>query len=170
MSFDRQLLAFIARRSPAVFDVVPRGGQLVSLNPQPIPPGVETSVGLNPQPLPPGPGDLVSLNPQPLPPRELGARVAVDLLQLSSLAARLKTDVLPIAEWMEDPCPVWPEMPTLPVHLGSVPEADPGPDWLLDYHLGLASTLAQANENLGDVPFVSEALERSSQALSDGLS
>jgi hypothetical protein len=42
-----------------------RRSDLVSLNPQPLPPGGEVS--LNPQPLPPG-GE-VSLNPHPLPPK-----------------------------------------------------------------------------------------------------
>jgi hypothetical protein len=43
---------------------------LVALNPQPIPPGVQIKlVALNPQPLPPKATiDFVALNPQPLPP------------------------------------------------------------------------------------------------------
>ncbi|KKB12575.1 hypothetical protein VE25_06535 [Devosia geojensis] len=45
-------------------------GETVSLNPQPLPPGIEKQ-GLNPQPLPPGftnPWVRQGLNPQPLPP------------------------------------------------------------------------------------------------------
>src|SRR5260221_218384 len=53
-------------------------GAAVSLNHQPIPPGVlglGDQVSLNPQPIPPGVlglGDQVSLNPQPIPPGVLG--------------------------------------------------------------------------------------------------
>jgi POT family proton-dependent oligopeptide transporter len=49
-------------------------GDLVSLNPQPEPPGIVNPndlVGINPQPEPPGivnPNDIVGLNPQPEPP------------------------------------------------------------------------------------------------------
>jgi hypothetical protein len=45
-------------------------GEDVSLNPQPLPPGI-VKQGLNPQPLPPGftnPWVRQGLNPQPLPP------------------------------------------------------------------------------------------------------
>jgi hypothetical protein len=161
MSFDRALLAFIGRRFPAVFDVVPRGPQALF--------GPGASVSLNPQPIPPGRGDLVSLNPQPLPPRELGARVAADLLHLSWVASRLRVDVSPIADWEDDPCPTWPKPPKLPPHLGPVPDPDPGPDWLRDYHLGLASTLAASGDRLGDSRLVNDALERSGEALNAGL-
>ncbi len=163
MSLDRRLLAFIAHRFPAAWDVIPRGPLLVAfghtasaadrvaLNPQPIPPGVEAG-----------------LNPQPLPPRELGVRVATELLQLTWLAARLGQEVSPIADWEDDPCPTWPKRPKLPPHVGPVPP-DPGPEWLRDYHLGLASTLAGADGRIGESSLVTEALERSVEALDKGL-
>ncbi|GAA2164809.1 hypothetical protein [Pedococcus bigeumensis] len=161
MQLDRALLAFIGRRFPAIFDVIPRGPQ------SRLGPGA--SVSLNPQPIPPGAGDYVSLNPQPLPPRELGAQVAADLLHLSWVAARLRIDVAPIADWEEDPCPTWPKVPHLPPHRGPIPDPDPGPDWLRDYHLGLASTLADASDRVGSAPLVEEALSRSAEALAAGL-
>ena len=161
MQLDRALLAFIGRRFPAIFDVIPRGPQSM------VGPGA--SVSLNPQPIPPGRGDRVALNPQPLPPRELGARVAADLVHLSWVASRLRIDVSPLADWEDDPCPTWPKVPHLPPHLGPVPDPDPGPDWLRDYHLGLASTLADAADRVGRAPLVEEALARSGDALAAGL-
>ena len=131
--------------------------------------GGGVSVSLNPQPIPPRVDDLAFLNPQPLPPRELGARVAVDLLHLSWVAARLRIDVSPIADWEDDPCPTWPKVPNLPPHIGPIPDPDPGPDWLRDYHLGLASTLANAADRVGDERLIQEALERSAEALTAGL-
>lgn len=166
MPLDRRLLAFIADRNPAVFDVVPRAGQFVSL--KPTSPGVAGRVA-DLQPTTPGNGDVASLNPQPLPPREIGARVAADLLHLDWLASRLKNEVTSIAEWEEDPCPSWPNLPKLPPHLGPVPDPDPGPDWLREYHVGLASTLARATVGGGSSRLVEEALELSSEALSAAL-
>ncbi len=79
-------LGAVAPVQAAGFKFLPFGfklkpGAAVSLNPQPIPPGSESSiiivsgkggyVSLNPQPLPPKELDLggfASLNPQPLPP------------------------------------------------------------------------------------------------------
>ena len=158
MSFDTHLLALVGRRFPAIYDVIPRAGQLG---------GVE--VELNPQPIPPGIADLVALNPQPLPPRVLGALVAADLLQLSWSAGKLDQSVLPVSDWEDDPCPTWPKTPKLPPHVGP-PPPDPGPDWLIDYHLGFASTLAAAEPSVRDSGLVQEALSRSVQALSEGLS
>jgi hypothetical protein len=166
MSIDTHLLALVARRFPAVYDVIPRAGQLVGTA-RIETPGVE--VELNPQPIPPGFADLVALNPQPLPPRVLGALVAADLLQLSWSSGKLGQSVRPIADWEDDPCPTWPKTPKLPPHLGP-PPPDPGPDWLVDYHLGLASTLAAAESSVRDSEVVQEALGRSVQALSEGLS
>jgi hypothetical protein len=167
MSLDNRLLALIGRRFPAIYDVIPRGGQLVALNPQPLPPGEK--VELNPQPIPPGFGDWVALNPQPLPPRALGAVVAAELLRLSWAADKLGSQVAPIADWEDDPCPTWPKVPHLPPHLGP-PPPDPGPDWLVAYHLGLASTLAEARERVGASQLADEALERSTAALDKALS
>jgi hypothetical protein len=166
MSFDTQLLALVGRRFPAIYDVIPRAGQLVESG-RVGSTGVE--VELNPQPIPPGFGDLVMLNPQPLPPRVLGALVAADLLQLSWTAGKLGQSVGPIADWEDDPCPTWPKPPKLPPHLGP-PPPDPGPDWLVDYHLGLACTLAAAHASVRDSGVVQDALGRSVQALSEGLS
>ncbi len=166
MSLDTHLLALIARRFPAIYDVIPRAGQLVG--------GVRvesagTEVELNPQPIPPGFADLVALNPQPLPPRALGALVATEILQLAWSAAKLGQGVTPIADWDDDLCPPWPKTPQLPPHLGPTPP-DPGPDWLVDYHLGLASTLAAAEASVRDSGAVEDALGRSVQALGEGLS
>jgi hypothetical protein len=165
MSLDNRLLALIGHRFPAIYDVIPRAGQLVALNPQPLPPGEK--VELNPQPIPPGYG-WVALNPQPLPPRALGAVVAGELLQLSWTADKLGSQLTPIADWDDDLCPPWPRPPHLPPHLGP-PPPDPGPDWLVEYHLGLASTLAGARDQLRDTSLVDDALGRSTAALSEGL-
>ena len=165
MSLDRRLLAFIARRYPAAWDVIPRGPLFVEFNRQTMSPG--DLVELNPQPIPPG--VAAGLNPQPLPPRVLGARVAAELLQLTWTADRLGQGVSPIADWEDDPCPTWPKMPKLPPHIGPIPDPDPGPEWLREYHLGLATTLAAAEGRVGDSSVVNEAFERSSEALSAGL-
>ncbi len=164
MSFDTHLLALIGRRFPAIYDVIPRAGQLGGSHRE----SGGGEVELNPQPIPPGLADLVALNPQPLPPRVLGALVAADLLQLSWSAGKLAQSVLPVSDWEDDPCPTWPKTPKLPPHLGP-PPPDPGPEWLLDYHLGLASTLAAADASVRDSPLVKDALSRSVQALSEGL-
>jgi hypothetical protein len=73
------------------------------------------------------------------------------------------------SDWEDDPCPTWPHRPKLPPHLGPVPDPDPEPNWLRDYRLGVASSLAEASERLGDNRLVTEALERSTEALSAGL-
>jgi hypothetical protein len=158
---DRHLLAFIARRFPAAWDVIPRGPLLVGFERH-----IADRVALNPQPIPPG--DAVGLNPQPLPPREIGARVAAELLQLTWIADRLGQQVSPISDWEDDPCPTWPKGPKLPPHIGPTPP-EPGPDWLRDYHLGLASTLATAEGRIGESSLVTDALERSVEALTKGL-
>ena len=157
---DRHLLAFIARRFPAAWDVIPRGPLLVAFEAHTA--SVGDRVALNPQPIPPG--DEAALNPQPLPPREIGVRVARELLQLTWFAERLGQQLSPIADWEDDPCPTWPKRPKLPPHVGPVPP-DPGPEWLRDYHLGVASTLAAVEGRIGESSLVTDALERSSEAL-----
>ncbi len=56
-----------------------------------------------------------------------------------------------------------------PPHLGPTPDPDPGPDWLHDYHLGLASTLAESANRVADSTLGNEALERSAEALNAGM-
>ncbi len=165
MSLDHRLLALIGRRFPAIYDVIPRAGQRV-LTGEHISSGLER-VALNPQPIPPG-FELVALNPQPLPPRALGTLMGAELLKLGWMAGKVGAEVSPIADWEDDPCPSWPHVPHLPPHVGP-PPPDPGPDWLVDYHLGLASTLAAAEDKVRDSRLVSDALERSVAALSEGL-
>ena len=159
------LLEILARMNPYLWEIIHphvpvEGGGIRQLL-------RAAEVELNPQPIPPGFADLVALNPQPLPPRVLGALVAADLLQLSWSAGKLGQRVGPIADWEDDPCPTWPKPPKLPPHLGP-PPPDPGPDWLLDYHLGLASSLAAAHPSVRDSGVVQDALGRGVQALTAG--
>jgi hypothetical protein len=76
-----------ARSKDSVLRFAQDIGSLVSLNPQPLPPGEVAS--LNPQPLPPG--VVASLNPQPLPPRYnnlLSPEIQVALYSTSPLMVR----------------------------------------------------------------------------------
>lgn len=154
MSLDRRILALIGHRIPAIYDVLPRYGLLEGLSSQPIPPKA---------------GEQLSLNPQPLPPLELGALVAREILNLSWVSAHLRTDVVPIADWEDDPCPRWPKVPKLPPHFPPIPDPEPGPDWLREYHLGMASTLAAGLQGRREAPLVVEALELSMQSLDAAL-
>ena len=72
MTIDRRLLAWIGRRNPAIYDVIPRAGQTVSLNPQPIPPGV------------------------------LGELAAAELLRIGWLAERFSLDLGAVADELDD--------------------------------------------------------------------
>jgi len=112
MTIDRRLLALIGRRHPAIYDVIPRGGQLVSLNPQPIPPGV------------------------------LGELAAAELLRIGWLAERFGLDLGAISDELDDWCPTYPKLPKLPPWWPPIPDPEPHPDWIRDYYLGFASRLA----------------------------
>lgn len=149
MPFSDDLLAHIGRQR---------------LNPQPIPPGY--LVALNPQPIPPFEGGgSVGLNPQPIPPREYGVLVARELMRLHWQAVRLGIEPTMVSSWDEDPCPVG-KRPPIPPYIPPIPDPEPGPDWTAEYLLGVASTLAVAQDGS---PFVTDALEHASRALGKAL-
>lgn len=121
---------------------------------------------LNPQPIPPKePGGPVALNPQPIPPREYGVLVAREILRVHWYAGAVGIEPTLVSSWDEDPCPVG-RKPKIPPHLPPIPDPDPGPEWSTEYLLGVASTLAAADD---DGPFVSDALEHASRALGRAL-
>jgi hypothetical protein len=141
MTIDRTFLAFIGRRFPAVHDLVPHGVLTSRI-------------------------DYVALNPQPLPPRVMGALVAGKLLELGWEADRFGVELTSSADWEDELCPRWPRLPKLPPHVGTSPDPDPGPDWLLDYHFGVATTLAAA---ASDAELATIAFKRCLDALQEGL-
>ena len=98
MDPDRTLFALVARRVPAIWDVVGPA----SLNPQPLPPiDVPRYVDpLNPQPLPPGP-----------PPEVYGATVGLELVKLQWQADKLGLALPAVSTWADDPAPTPPRRP-----------------------------------------------------------
>ncbi len=116
MPIHRRLLAIIGRRVPAIYDVIPRG--------------------------PLGRVSEVALNPQPLPPHELGATVAAEFLHSAWLAERFGQDQGAVLRDLDDWCPTRPQKLKLPPWWPPVPDPEPHPDWLIDFHIGFASRLA----------------------------
>jgi hypothetical protein len=124
MSIDRQLLAILGRRLPAIYDIIPRG--------------------------PLGRFAEVALNPQPLPPHELGAAIAAEFINTAWHADRFGVDMGPAYDVPDDLCPRVPRWPKLPwwwrLPLPPIPEPDPHPEWFIewfiDFHLGFAARLA----------------------------
>lgn len=149
MSFIDNLLAHIGRQALHFRNIT--NADLAGLNPQPIPPGDHLTT--------------VSLNPQPIPPREYGALVARELIRLHWQAGRLGIEPALVSSWDEDPCPVG-RKPPIPPYLPPLPDPEPGPDWTTEYLLGVASTLAVAQDGS---PFVADALEHASRALGTSL-
>jgi hypothetical protein len=141
MSIDRQVLAIIGRRFPAVFDLIPRGLS------------------------------QVALNPQPLPPHELGAAIAAEFVHTAWLADRFGLDLgLALAD-LDDMCPTVPKKPKKPVWWPPIPEPDPHPDWFVDFHLGFAARLAAVSveiENTRLREAFDKAIERSVSAIESG--
>lgn len=129
MAMSCCLLALIGRRYPAVYDVIPHGPLL-------------------------GPvwgswGSEVALNPQPLPPRELGAAMAVEFMRTAWFADRFGFNQGTVLNELEDWCPTVPRRPKLPPWWPPVPEPDPPPDWLLDFHLGFAVVACRRCHRIG---------------------
>lgn len=149
VTLTQQLLATIGRQQST--SQLVSSGAWASLNPQPIPPHEGAT--------------WVSLNPQPIPPREYGALVARELLRLHWQAAKLGLEPALVSSWVEDPCPVGKRPPT-PPHLPPIPEPEPGPDWNIEYLLGVASMLAVSFDGS---PFISDALEHASRALGESM-
>lgn len=152
---SKQLLAFIGRRIPAIYDVIPRGPLRVV--------HVAGATALARR------GEEVELNPQPLPPLEAGALAATEILRLGWFAEQLGVKAGRLADWDGDLCPKWPKWPKLPPHVGPVPDPEPHPEWLLEYHLGLVTTLAVAAETFGKSALGESALELSLASLEAGL-
>ena len=143
MAIDRRLLAIIGRRIPAIYDVIPRG-PLSSLS------RVRFSE--------------VALNPQPLPPHELGAAIAGEFVHTAWLADRFGLDLGLAFNDLDDWCPTAPKKLKLPPWWPPIPEPDPHPEWLIDFHLGFAARLAVVSVDfegtrLGEA--LNKAIERS---------
>ena len=145
MSIDRRILAILGARHPAIFDVIPRG-----------------------------PLSLVALNPQPLPPHELGAAIAAEFARTAWQADRFGLDPAIAFTDLDDWCPTRPKPPKLPPWWGPFPGSGPSPDpwmdpgWHADFHIGFASRLAWAANQI-DSPVLREsfdrAIERSIEAI-----
>jgi hypothetical protein len=138
MSISRRLLAIIGRRIPAIYDVIPRGPQdrLAA----------------------------VALNPQPLPPHELGAAIAAEFAHNAWLADRFGLDMGLAFQDLDDWCPTGRQKLKLPPWWPPIPEPEPHPEWLIDFHLGFAARLAAVsaefeNSRLGES--LGKAIERS---------
>lgn len=138
MPINRQLLAIIGQRLPAVFDVIPHGPQR-SLS-------------------------AVTLNPQPLPPHELGAAIAAEFLQSLWLAKRSGQDLAIAIGDLEDWCPTYPKLPKWPIWWYPIPEPEPRPEWSVDFHVGFAARLAAIAATHNSLPMneiLNKAIDRS---------
>lgn len=144
MARSRTLMAFIGRTFPAVHDVMPRAGRAV---------------------------ELFLAADQPQLPVRVGTVTAEEILRIASIGETFHLDLRSFDEG-DDWCPPWPKKPHLPP--GRIPAVptEPGPDWLLGYHLGLASTLTAAEVELRGTPsgeLAGHLAGRSMQALDTGL-
>jgi hypothetical protein len=133
MSINRQLLAIIGRRFPAIYDVIPRG-PLSRIS-------------------------AVALNPQPLPPLELGAALASEFIHTLYFADRFGLESERALTDLDDWCPTVPRRLKLPPWWPPVPDPDPEPDWLVALHFGFAARLAVASVEFEGTR-VGESLER----------
>jgi hypothetical protein len=179
MDINHRLLSIIGRRIPAIFDIIPRGPQGGEARKR------SSWAALNPQPLPPGPPSewgFAALNPQPLPPLELGAAVAAEFIQLSSVAHRLGAAWKSAAADLDDWCPTVPRKPKQPpgwpphlIDLAGVPpgwpdpvDPHPHPLWFVDFHLGFAARVALAIPSVAGTALesaFSRAVDRSIEAI-----
>ena len=130
MALSNRLSAILARRNPAIWEILGGGPQG---------PGGWSKVALNPQPLPPREA-FAALNPQPLPPAfRYGAAVAAELVRIATTAHVLRVAFEP----GDDICPPPRDWPPIPFPWP--PEPDPHPwrddDFTIDYALGLAIAL-----------------------------
>ncbi|WP_054314079.1 hypothetical protein [Mesorhizobium sp. 1M-11] len=138
MKLNAKLLAIIGKRFPAIYDVIPRGPQ-----------GWLSHVALNPQPLPPG---------------HLGAAVAAEFIRSAWLADRSALDLKQVFDDLDDWCPTRPKKLKLPPWLGPVPEPEPHPEWLVEFHLGFAARVAVSVSEFGDTSLgqsLNKAIDRS---------
>lgn len=144
MAIERRLLAIIGRRLPATYDVIPRG--------------------------PLSRFSEVALNPQPLPPHELGAAIAAEFIRTAWLTDRFGLDPGLAFNDLDDWCPTVPKKLKLPPWWPPIPEPEPHPEWLIDFHLGFAARLAVVSiefegTQLGES--FEKALERSVTLIED---
>jgi len=118
-------------------------------------------VSLNPQPLPPR--WLEGLNPQPIPPGEYGAAVGRRVLELAWISDRLGVPVVSVQDDIDEFCPMPFVKIPLPPGFGfpPVPDPEPGPDWRRAYLVGLASTLAATSGRVAESELVRGLLDRS---------
>ncbi|MEO6194542.1 MAG: hypothetical protein ABIS20_16140 [Thermoanaerobaculia bacterium] len=143
MSISRRLLAIIGRRLPAIYDVIPRGPQGLFLQ-------VRSSEA--------------ALNPQPLPPHELGAAIAAEFVHNAWFADRFGLDMGLAFKDLDDWCPTGRQKLKLPPWWPPIPEPEPHPEWLIDFHLGFVARLAAVSaefegSQLGES--LNKAIERS---------
>jgi hypothetical protein len=142
MILSRFLLSIIGRRFPSIYDVIPRG-PLSRLS-------------------------QVALNPQPLPPHELGAALASEFVQVVWQADRFGFDQGVVFDDLDDWCPTRPKKIKLPPWWPPIPEPEPHPEWLIDFHLGFAARLAVTAEAFEGSRFsesVNKAMDRSLEAI-----
>lgn len=145
MKLNAKLLAIIGKRIPAIYDVIPRGPQGLSQ-------------GLA----------HVALNPQPLPPGHLGAAVAAEFIRSAWLADRGSLDLKQVFDDLDDWCPTRPKKIKLPPWWPPIPEPEPHPEWLVEFHLGFAARIAVGVSELGDSALgqsLNKAMERSLAAI-----
>jgi hypothetical protein len=151
MTSDQRLLALIGRRLPAIFDVIPRGPQGLSLQDR------ASAVALNPQPLPPSPPEL------------LGVALAQEFAHMAFVSDRLGLAWKSMSQDLDDWCPTQPRKIKFPIHWPPVPEPEPHPDWLAELHLGFAAKLSAISADYAGTPLAAtldRAINRSIDALS----
>jgi len=151
MTSEQRLLALIGRRLPAIFDVIPRGPQGLSLQDR------VSAVALNPQPLPPGPPELV------------GAALAQEFAHMAFVSDRLGLAWKSMSQDLDDWCPTQPRKIKFPIHWPPLPEPDPHPNWFAELHLGFAAKLSAISADYAGTPLAAtldRAVNRSIDALS----
>lgn len=135
MTLDRSLIALIAKKHPAIWEIVGPYG--------PLNRGIYTA--LNPQPLPPvalGRADRHMFNPQPDPPGfAYGMTVGAELVRAAGLAQMLH---IGFDLEVDDICPPpkeWPPIPWPPVPWPWRATDGIDPDYDIGYAIGLAFAL-----------------------------
>jgi hypothetical protein len=96
---------------------------------------------------------------------ELGALVGVEMLRMAWMAHHMGVEFDVLADWDDEVCPAWPTPPTIPPHVWPF-EIDVVDDtWVLEYHRGLAATLAVARGQMRSAPIIVEAHDKARRAI-----
>ncbi len=98
-------------------------------------------------------------------PQQLGALVGVEMLRMAWMAHHMGVEFDVLADWDDEVCPPFPQVPTIPAHVWPLPIDDVDDAWVVQYHHGLADTLDRARGWVRNAPIVVEAHDKALRAI-----